>query len=422
MKILMEDSITKVIASNLSEYQHDLSQHKPSLMRNDYPTAQWIAGLPQGVEDALDNDNNPTGRKVSARILADGVSSMNGIYLGNFIGDAINYKVYEIDEVNNNEVLIGEADVPIRVFNSFGHFIRGLPNSYQDYLYTLKELGFQKEYLYNAFRVECTVSSEINLLVESNNVKFEVQSLISLTHIDNIDTVPRRYWKMRGYFKDSSNNRLAIDSIQFDEPIHVGMIFMCEFDNDMELDSNGDPTTNQSTRLCQITEILGTGIKDNAISVLVRDYETAGVEETIEDRTSPVTTFVDELINNKVVSISDYQDTGNLTYLFRSMRVGLLRAGYVEHFPNPQVGLSRTYKDYSIRKSLINGGHQYSNRNIAKIYSGQLVLDRDRVRRFLTFVEAQKSKAIPQLKFFLTGKRRLLLYFMVTSLMRLLKV
>ena len=59
----------------------------------------------------MDNDNNPTGRKkVSARILADGVSSMNGIYLGNFIGDAINYKVYEIDEVNNNEVLIGEAD------------------------------------------------------------------------------------------------------------------------------------------------------------------------------------------------------------------------------------------------------------------------------------------------------------------------
>ena len=77
------------------------------------------------------------------------------------------------------------------------------------------------------------------------------------------------------------------------------------------------------------------------------------------------------------------------------MRMGLFRAGYIENFPNPQVGLSRSYKDFSIRKSLVNGGHQYSNRNIAKIYSGNLVLDRDRVRRFLTFAEIQRAKPFP---------------------------
>jgi hypothetical protein len=100
-------------------------------------------------------------------------------------------------------------------------------------------------------------------------------------------------------------------------------------------------------------------------------------------------------IDGLLVEEAEHDETIAIDYAFTSMRIGLFRAGYVEHFPNPQTGLSRTYKDFSIRKSLVNGGHQYSNRNIAKVYSGRLVLDRDRVRRFITFSEIQRAKPFP---------------------------
>lgn len=402
MKILIEDGVSNLIANNLSEYDGDLSQHKPSLMRNDYPTAQWIAAMPDHPIELLDNNGNPSGKfEVSSSIIAEGHAPMNGIYLGNFIGDRIKYKIWEEDPTTNIEIpltmqdedgnISTEVDVPIRVFQSFGHFVRGAPTAYQDYFYTLKELGFNKEYLYNKFKLEVTISSNTNLLVKSNEVSFHVQSIIRINATYN----GAQYYKIRGQFQDSNGAVLSIDSSLFDEPLHVGMIFMGNLDSDFELDGSGNPTTTKATRICQITEIVGTGVKDNAISMLIRDYETAGTEEAIEDRIDGNVNFVDELINNRIVQISDYDDRMDMTYLFRSMRVGLIRAGYVEHFPNPQIGLSRTYRDYSIRKSLINGGHQYSNRNIAKIYSGQLVLDRDRVRRFLTFVENQRAKPFP---------------------------
>lgn len=402
MKILIEDGVSKLIASNLSEYDGDLSQHKPSLMRNDYPTAQWIAAMPDHPVELLDDNGNPSGKfEVSSTIIAEGYSAMNGIYLGNFIGDAIKYKVWEentttnvqeaLTMLDNDGNILTEVNVPIRVFHSFGHFVRGVPNAYQDYFYTLKELGFNKEYLYNKFKVEVTISSNMNLLVKNNEVSFHVQSIIRINATHN----GAQYYKIRGQFQDSNGVIISFDSDLFDEPLHVGMIFMGNLDSDFELDSSGSQTTTKAIRMCQITEIVGAGIKDNAISMLIRDYETSGKEEPIEDRIDGNVNFIQELINNRVVQLSDYDDRMDITYMFRSMRVGLLRAGYVEHFPNPQVGLTRAYRDYSIRKSLINGGHQYSNRNIAKIYSGQLILDRDRVRRFLTFVESQRAKPFP---------------------------
>jgi hypothetical protein len=77
------------------------------------------------------------------------------------------------------------------------------------------------------------------------------------------------------------------------------------------------------------------------------------------------------------------------------MRVGLFRAGYIENFPNPQMGMSKTYKDYSRKTETLDGGHHAVNRNIAKIFSGKLILDRDRVRRFMTFAEHQRAKPFP---------------------------
>ena len=130
--------------------------------------------------------------------------------------------------------------------------------------------------------------------------------------------------------------------------------------------------------------------------MLIRSYESDGVEQKIEDMLdNEGINFAPQTVLNTTVYESPYFKSCNIQYLFTSMRMGLFRAGYIENFPNPQVGLSRSYKDFSVRKSLVNGGHQYSNRNIARIYSGNLVLDRARVRRFLTFAELQRAKPFP---------------------------
>ena len=73
----------------------------------------------------------------------------------------------------------------------------------------------------------------------------------------------------------------------------------------------------------------------------------------------------------------------------------LVRAGYSQKYPNPQVGAGRTYKDFSVRNELINGGYQYINRNVARIYSGSLILTRDLAATFLDFSEKIRAKPFP---------------------------
>ena len=82
-------------------------------------------------------------------------------------------------------------------------------------------------------------------------------------------------------------------------------------------------------------------------------------------------------------------------YLLKSVRLGLVRAGYSQKYPNPQVGAGRTYKDFSVRNELINGGYQYINRNVARVYSGSLILTRDLAATFLDFSEKYRAKPFP---------------------------
>ena len=386
MKILVEDKVTDIDAEDLSIYLGDNSQHKPELMLNDYPTVQWISSLPDNYSVVYDEFGNDTGRKrITARVIASGMPSVNGIYLGNFNGDSINYNLYK-EDTSSNYVSIGNTTIPIRIFNSFGHFVRGKPVSYQDYLYTLTQLNFTEEYLSSNFRLEIEMQSDVNMLVPSS-INFNIESVIDLTYFDSAN---RNFWKLCGNFQDSNGDSLRMDSDLFAEELHVGMVMFLELSGDNRL----DVPTDQAIRLAQITEIRGDGSGSKSITLLVRDYEVATQEESLTTKFSGIT-FNSSTVLGQTQSEGSWSNLSSVTYLFTSMRIGLLRVGYIEHFPNPQVGLSRTYRDYSIRKNLLNGGHQYLNRNIAKTYSGKMMLDRDRVRRFLTFAEEQRAKPFP---------------------------
>ena len=415
MKIMMDDSISEIYSGNLSSYLGDTSEHKPELVLNDYPTAQWISGFPdvddstgEQYKEVLDTSGTPTGRlRIQSSLIAYGSTSLNGIYLGNFNGDAIRYDVSEVVgttprvDSNGNPVVdsnnvpindpvyqsVGEKEVPMRTFSSFGHFVRGVPRVYSDYLYTLEELNFSKHYISTGFEIKTTLYSDIDRMV-STTTTFEIDKVTKIPHSD--DNGNRKYWKIMGAFKENGVC-LPYNSPQFSEDIHVGMTLLLELNGDNNLTDG-----NQSVRVAQICEIVGNGASDCAISLLIRSYEESGVEEPFEDLlANDGVTFVSSVVLNTTVEEAHFLRSCKIKYLFTSMRMGLFRAGYIENFPNPQVGLSRNYKDFSIRKSLVNGGHQYSNRNIAKIYSGSLVLDRDRVRRFLTFAEIQRAKPFP---------------------------
>lgn len=58
------------------------------------------------------------------------------------------------------------------------------------------------------------------------------------------------------------------------------------------------------------------------------------------------------------------------------VEAGVVRAGLAYEFPEPQYGLSEGLVDYSIRKELNNGSLYYRKRDIARTFSGSVMVER----------------------------------------------
>ncbi len=377
MRILIENNIQSINADHLTSYS-STPLHGAGNMLDDYPTVQWVAGFPEVIET-----DTTTGRlKISSSLTAEGVGSMNGIYLGNFNGDSLTYEISELDTTGVFQSIGSAADVPVMVYNSFGHFVRGIPSQYDDYLYTLEDLGFSRLYVYTGFQIGVTVSSSINNLTDLGQVNFKTETVSKLSYTD---TLGRRYWKLKGTFTNISESNIPTSSNYFARDAEVGMVIQVEVSN-----SSGVGTL----RYAQICEVRGNGSKSKSVCLLIRSFETVDsngdpVEEDLEDWVNLTTTVPVEDTD------INFSNTIIIRYLFNSIRIGLMRAGYIEQFPNPQTGMTRTYKDYSKKTETLDGGHHAVNRNIAKVYNGRLIMDRDRVRRFLTFAEHQRVKPFP---------------------------
>lgn len=68
---------------------------------------------------------------------------------------------------------------------------------------------------------------------------------------------------------------------------------------------------------------------------------------------------------------------------------GIIKAGYSFDFPNAQVGLAHSTKDFSIKKELSTGAYHYLNRVTAKDFSGTFNGTPDQSDRFLEFAKQQ---------------------------------
>ena len=391
MRILIENKIQTISATNLTSHLESGALHIGENMLNEYPTVQWISGFP----DSITYNATTQREEASVTFHSEGIGSMNGIYMGNFNGDYLEYEIEELtNTVNKTYVKLLDSNgssyikVPIRIYNSFGHFVRGIPSSYDDYMYTLKNLGLTQTYTSKGFRLNVTIKSEINNLTGFGDVYFKMNKAARLSYIDQSTSPQRRIWKVKGNFIDQNGDIIPVGSEYYAQEIHVGMILKITVNNTSGVAEN---------RVAQVLEIRGQGIKENSITMLIRDFESEDgsggtVEELLENKINSWGTFVND---------DDYFDVTvpnteiQIHYIFNSMRVGLLRAGYIEEFPNPQTGMTRNYKDYSRKTETLDGGHHAVNRNIAKIYNGRVIMDRDRVRRFLTFSEHQRAKPFP---------------------------
>ena len=80
------------------------------------------------------------------------------------------------------------------------------------------------------------------------------------------------------------------------------------------------------------------------------------------------------------------------TSLYHALLTGILRAGVSQTFPNPQQGLSNSFKDYSVRKELATGSYYFLNRESAKQFSGRLVGSPEEIDKLVDFGQDQLAE------------------------------
>ena len=71
--------------------------------------------------------------------------------------------------------------------------------------------------------------------------------------------------------------------------------------------------------------------------------------------------------------------------------------GTVLNVGNPQIGLRKSFQDFSFKKALNNGGYTQTQRNLATIYSVTGFLTRDEVDSIMAHYRAYRSKPFPAL-------------------------
>lgn len=379
MRILTEDRITSLTGEDVSMYE-STNTHGVDLMRNDYPTSQWVSNMPISLQPVYDENNIEIGKSATVSFFFEGTPLFNGFYLGHFSCDALEFSVFEKQSTSSWNMIGTQQNVPVIVNPSLSNLVFGEVIHNMDYMFSLKDLNYSEEYLSEEFKVAANISTNVNQVEENQSPVFHMESIKSVAYTDTVDSTSRSHWKIRGYFRDASGTALSITSNQFKQRLEVGMMFLLAFPNDTQ-------SGNQIYRLAQINSIRGSGSDSKAVSMIIRSFEGDKTTNKFETYLSTQGTTIS--------GETDHNASAVIFYALRSIRIGVLRAGFIQDLPNPQVGLSRNFKDYSVKRELVNGGHQYFNRNISRIYSGKLILQRSLAQTFMNFVQTQRGKPFP---------------------------
>ena len=95
------------------------------------------------------------------------------------------------------------------------------------------------------------------------------------------------------------------------------------------------------------------------------------------------------------VELSSAASDATVSAIKHPIKLGIARAGSVLNIENPQLGLSRTFTDYSVRRPLINGGYSETQRNVCKGFNVSAMLSDTNAQNFEGFYRAFRSKPFP---------------------------
>jgi len=95
------------------------------------------------------------------------------------------------------------------------------------------------------------------------------------------------------------------------------------------------------------------------------------------------------------VELSSAASDATVSAIKHPIKLGIARAGSVLNIENPQLGLSRSFTDYSVRRPLLNGGYSETPRNICKGFDVSAMLSDTNAQNFEGFYRAFRSKPFP---------------------------
>ena len=95
------------------------------------------------------------------------------------------------------------------------------------------------------------------------------------------------------------------------------------------------------------------------------------------------------------VELSSAASDATVTAIKHPIKLGIARAGSVLNIGNPQLGLSRSFTDYSVRRPLLNGGYSETQRNVCKGFDVSAMLSDSNAQNFEGFYRAYRSKPFP---------------------------
>jgi len=171
-----------------------------------------------------------------------------------------------------------------------------------------------------------------------------------------------------------------------------------------------------------LTLTTSTDRKDSPVSgnaIYQWDQEAAGVAGRFEDSSGAAINLNDfaNVMIGSIVTISgtDYQVTkiigdgtgvgdvelssaasdATVSAIKHPIKLGITRAGSVLNIENPQLGLSRSFTDYSVRRPLLNGGYSETQRNVCKGFNVSAMLSDSNAQNFEGFYRAFRSKPFP---------------------------
>ena len=98
---------------------------------------------------------------------------------------------------------------------------------------------------------------------------------------------------------------------------------------------------------------------------------------------------------SSAIELSSDLITTTLSLVYNPIRIGVLRCGMNENFPNPSSGLSLNYTDYSIRRGQPAGGYSYRQRGLARNYTGGCLMSNAEALSMQNLYRAYRSKPIP---------------------------